>query len=193
MQTLFLDLDDTFVNTENYIRRVLKNELLPVTEHSVYYMRELDAYREIMEEIFSNYDVIPLCDGAEDSLNILSTEYEVVFCSCAVSDAEENSKKAFADLYKKDIIICREDYAKEKVDMKGCILVDDSLDVLEASRADTRIQIFNPYLAKGLSYKEYLCGDHLAINLPSVVDYLIGGGISNDKSEDLRRTIYKGI
>lgn len=192
-QTILLDLDDTFVDTEKYIRRVLKDELLEVKFPSVYPLRFMDGYAEIMEEIFQNYEVIPKTDGAEDCLNILKDEYEVVFCSCYVTEGEKKAKKSFADSYETEILLVGNgDYSKSSIDKTNCILVDDSLEVLSASNAAKNIQVFNKYAAKGLTYAEYLLGDYLAENLSSVVTYLMGG-IQDAKSEEFGRSICQRV
>lgn len=203
MQKLFLDLDDTVKDTEKYIRRILKEEFHDIPDvKSVYflnpsvvedkYKKSAEAYWEVMREIFENYEVVPETPGATDCINILASEYDVIFCSSCCTDGEEKAKKKFADLYKRDIIICREDYTKSGVDMSGAIQVDDSIVSLSSTNAEQKIQILNPYLAKGLTYSQYLVGDHLAVNLPDVVDYL-NGGKTDVKSTEFRRTIYKGI
>jgi len=177
MQNLYLDLDDTFVDTEVYIRAILKNNLIPYkSNNSVYGMRCIPVYSDIMRDVFKNYSVIPLKEDAEECLKLLSTEYNVIFCSSYITDEEGESKKRFAELYKKDIILCGGiNWDKSRVDMSGGIMVDDAPEALSKSNATTKIQVANPYKAYGLKYADYLRGDVFVENLSQVVEYLMGG------------------
>lgn len=197
--TILLDLDDTFVKTEDLLRRMLKAEGLTVpTDESVYMLRwrNKDVYSEIMEEIFSNYENLDekdYTDGALEALNLLKTEYNVIFCSCYLNEAERVSKKRLADNLETPIILVdSSDFSKSSVDSKGKIIIDDSIEVLQNSKAKLKLQMFNRYNTCGLTYREYLVGDHLIKNLSEAVDYLIGGDI-DDKCKNFRGTLYPRI
>lgn len=193
MQNIYLDLDDTFVDTEMYIRSVLKNNLLPVRDNTVYALRFLPIYSDIMRDVFKNYDIIPLKEDAEVSLSLLSTEYNIIFCSSYITEEEANAKKSFAKKYKKDIILCGgQNWDKSRVDMSGGIMIDDDPEALSRSNATTKIQVFNPYKTNGLRYTEYLKGDHFAENLPQAVEFLMGGENIYGNSE-LRRCICERV
>ena len=175
-KTIYMDLDDTFVDTEQYIREVLKNNNLPVKIPCAYALRNSDVYGEIIEKIMANYRAIPLKDGALNCLKLLRTEYDVKFCSLFYNENERKAKKEFAEELNAEIILVESgDFSKSSVNMKNIILVDDSLEVLQSANAEFKIQMFNKYKARGLSYKDYLIGDSFAENLYDVVDILLGG------------------
>lgn len=190
MKNLFMDLDDTFLNTEKYIREILKNSNLSVKASCVYTLRAIPGYNIIIEKIMNNYSTIPMKKGAEDCLKLLKTEYNVVFCSRYYTLGERSAKKEFAKEMNTDIIlVASEDISKKSVDMHDGVLVDDSLEALEETNASVKVQMFNPYVAKGLLFKDYLKGDYFAENLYDVIDCLLGGNID----ENLRRDIYSRI
>ena len=162
--TILLDLDDTFVKTEDLFRRMIKAE-----------------------------DEKDYTDGALEALNLLKTEYNVIFCSCYLNESERASKKRLAESLETPIILVdSSDFSKSSVDSKGKIVIDDSIEVLQNSKAKLKLQMFNRYNTCGLTYREYLVGDHLIKNLSEAVDYLIGGDI-NDKCKNFRRTLYPRI
>lgn len=193
MKRLYLDLDDTFVCTEEYMRTILKNAGLGVDSRlsTVYCLLRTEGYETILRKILANYDIIPLKDGAEDALKLLKYELDVVFWSSYTFEEEKKAKKAFADSFDTDIVLINyeDDPNKEKIDVSESIIVDDSLDVLSNSKSKTRIQMYNPYISKGLSFSEYLVGDIFASDLYSVVDSVLSGGCY----ENNRRHIQTGV
>lgn len=179
MDTIYMDLDDTFFNTEYYIRAVLKNNGLPISVPCVYTLRsfkEGDVYHEIIEGIMNHYDSIPIKEGAINSLRLLGTEYNIKLCSSYYSEGEKKSKQEYADSIGREIILVpSEDVGKTSVDMSEGICIDDSLDVISECNAKYKIQMLNKYVARNMSYKDYLIGDAFAENFYDVVDILLGG------------------
>ena len=69
---LYLDIDDTLVDTEDSLRRYLS--CLGIDSDSPYDLIGTE-YDELIEDFLSDYHVIPMIDGARTSLKLLKTEY----------------------------------------------------------------------------------------------------------------------
>ena len=185
--TIFMDLDDTVKDTERYIRRVMQcNGVKPPTVGSVYLL--IDSENDsLVKESLCNYDVIPFKQGARNAINLLSTEYEIVFCSGCRYEEEKEGKKKLAEELGKELILCSGDqWDKSHVDMRGSIFVDDRSDILIRSNADKKFEMFNPYYFCLTSERD----DRTSIvDWFSLVDILMGAQVN----EELRRTFCQGI
>lgn len=106
MRNLYLDLDDTVLDTSAFLGGV-----------------DLADY---LKQNTNGYSKIPYKVGALDSLRILSTKYSISFVSCYHTDNEKREKLRFARLVGVPIFLCR-DYYKGSVDMSGGIFVDDDV------------------------------------------------------------------
>lgn len=114
MRNLYLDLDDTVLDTSSFLGGV---DLLK------YLKQNIDGYSRIPYKV-----------GALDSLRILSTKYSISFVSCYLTEDEKREKLRFARLVGVPIFLCR-DYYKGSVDMSGGIFVDDDVKHLIESSA----------------------------------------------------------
>lgn len=164
---LYLDLDDVVYNTENYIRKVLGGEWL-FYDNLLYCEYDNMSYHEInsVASIFTNYNSIPLIDGASEGIEKLKSRYSIIFCSTSQSVFERIAKERIAKLWGLPIIICGE--SKSHIDMEGCIFVDNRGDHLDSSNAETKV----------LFYKEYCSTSSLkdtkvVYKWEELVDYLI--------------------
>ena len=186
MKKLYVDLDDTFKDSEKFLRKILEANGLECPKNgSVYWRVDSSDYRPYFEMMFGNYRFIPNKEGAVENLKLLETEFEVIFCSSYINDFEAESKKKFADSLGKSIILCGgENFDKSQVDMSDGILIDDKFEVLDASNALVKIQMYNPYNFEGISENSTL-----VTNWYQIVDKLMGV----DVDEDLRRDFCQGI
>lgn len=186
MRKLFVDLDDTFVDTERYLRRILESNGLKVPKYeTVYTLYGEEAYKPYFDMVFNNYFVIPKKQGVNENIKLLETEYNIVFCSYCTTKNEKIAKKRFAESLNKEIILCEgEDFDKSNVDMSGGILIDDNLDVLASSNADKKLQMYNEF-----TYRQGINGCPLVIDWFDVVDQLMEVSVD----EKLRELISIGI
>lgn len=187
---MYVDLDDTVKDTERYIRRVIESNCGSLLKGilSVY---ELMEYENMyIKEVLSHYDAIPYKDGAKNSLDLLSTEYEIEFCSCYTYAEEAESKLAYAKSMGKKIHLVSYSECPDKscIDMSGGIIVDDKPYVLNASKADRKFELLNRYTYNVNDERD---ASIEVVNWYSLVDKLMGGVDSID--EDIRRYVCQGI
>ena len=74
MEKLYLDIDDTLLDTEKYLRLLLKNNFISCPENSSVYELRGDVMAGcIVEEMLSSegYEVIPFVNGGEDGIELL--------------------------------------------------------------------------------------------------------------------------
>lgn len=193
-ERLYLDIDDTYKNTESYWRRVLKSQgvKVPLQKSSIYSLLLLDGdniYRDIFEEVTSDYSVIPERAGAKDGLKLLRTEYEVILFSSCYSLKQREAKLRLAESLGLDCILVDtgvnyED--KANILMSEGILVDDRKKVLELANVNKKVQLYNKYqfhdegLAEGCTFvKDWF----------ELTDLLMG--VSSD--DKLREYICEGV
>lgn len=183
---LFMDLDDTYKDTETYLRCILKNYGIKIPETmSVYALYDIPQYRGYIEEVFGDYENIPNMIGARENFKLLQTEYKIIFCSSCNSEQEAIGKKKFAESLNKEIILCSgKQWDKSHVDMSGGVFIDDNKDILNKSNASVKIQMFNPY-----SYSGIANGSYLATNWYTVSDLLMEVNVN----EKLRGSFCQGI
>lgn len=145
---LYVDLDDTFCDTENYLRMMFKQNGIKVSEErSIYDYIGIGECDFLFREGMSDYRLIPKMPGSEDAIRILSTEYEVVFASCYTFPEEAEGKKKLARAMRKNLILCRG--TKSHLDMEGGVFIDDNpRHVLESSaKNEDKYVFFNIYNA----------------------------------------------
>lgn len=192
MKNLFLDLDDTYLDTDRYIRKVLKangvSKRLWGIHDDIYVLQDIPECKDIIKACMSNYLVIPTKEGAVQSLKLLRTEYNVKFVTSCYSDYEEKAKR---ELFKKmdvDFIICRG--GKSHVDMSGATFVDDHFKHLNESNASEKIFFFNPYeLDPTISTGGFNLDTTLVLNWFELTDLLMSGG----EDYELREYIHQRV
>lgn len=158
MRKLFVDLDDTYMDTEVYIRRILKaNGYNFSKKQSIYDVDVVKDFKWVFDEVFSNYSFIPKKIGAEECLNVLETEYGIVFVSCYSTEEEKISKYKFAKECGKDIILCK-DFDKSFIDMSEGIMFDDVAMHLLNSGLPSKSQylMFNRFNVNEYWFKNYV-------------------------------------
>lgn len=176
---LFLDLDDTFLDTDRFIRYMLKRngvseELVNIND-DIYVLSNHPECRDIIEFVTSNYSIIPKKVGAKESLKILKTEYDVIFVTASCREAEYKSKEALLIGMGVPYIITGSD--KTSVDMTGGIQVDDHLIHLNQSNAETKIFFYNKYeMIPNVSTGTLEKGYKVAKDWFQLTDILMSGG-----------------
>lgn len=143
---LYLDLDDTYLDTETYLRNMLSANGLTVGTASVYSDYIKGCAGSFYKEILSDYSCIPKKLGADECLDIIKTEYDVVFVSCYTTEEERVAKEMFAKECETPIILCS-DFDKSNIDMGDGIMLDDTPRHLLYSGIPRKNQflMYNPY------------------------------------------------
>jgi len=168
---LYLDIDDTVLDTENYVKKVLGGKWSNL-DSSIYleYGNMSEYELDKIKDVFSNYYEIPYISGAEEGISELQEEFDVVFCSTYWNDYEKRSKQIWADLLGIRAILC-EGYTKGNVDMSDAVFVDDGTRNLNSSNAAMKVCFFqknNSLEIRGGTYVVYnweglldiLCGEN---------------------------------
>lgn len=186
MKKLFLDLDDTYLDTDRFIRYTLalkgvSKEYWGI-EDDIYTVANIPECKDIIKSCMSNYHAIPLKTGAKESLKILQTEYIITFVTSAFSNYEIQSKKKLLDSMKVPYIITGR--KKSHIDMSGGIQVDDHLGHLNQSNAKKKIFFYNkfemnPKTATGTLEKDYT----MVKDWFELTDILMSGGEDNELRE----------
>lgn len=192
MRNMYVDLDDTFVETEQYCRRVLSSNYIKVPlNETVYVMYGEGRERQIFNEIFRNYSVIPLKDGARECMKLLETEYNIIFCSAYTTTVEAAAKEKLAKFLGKDIILC-ETNEKSHVEMGSGIFVEDNPRHLVCSKCEVANQylMYSPFTLddEGVPYFNRFKGTTV-FNWYELVDKLMGG----EEDVELRKYIRERI
>lgn len=163
---LYLDIDDTVLDTENFIRMVLGGRWL---DHKglVYGEYRNMSSDELLKvyRVFNDYSSIPFIVGAEDGLRILATEYDIVFCSSYYTDVEKRSKEEWANSLGIPIILCK-GFTKSNINMDEAVLVDNDTRNLNDSNASKKVCLYHKY-----SFDEFDGGD-VVFNWFDLVDRL---------------------
>lgn len=195
---LFCDLDDTYLDTEPYLRSVCKaNGLLTLKGICIYDMRYTPMYRDIIKEVIKDYSVIPTKVGAEECMKVLETEYDIIFVSSYLEEYEAEAKRSLAKGLGKPIILINindstsEIGDKSVVNMSGGVFIDDILAHLVKSNASKRILMLNKYqsdlenICKGV----WTPNDLVVSDWYSVTDELMKG----DEDDNLRKCICERV
>lgn len=90
-KVLLIDLDCSFFRTDSYVLNILKANKVSELGYNVN-----DVYK-LIEEMLVDYDVVERLSGADDCLNLLKTEYRVVFVGSPHSDNELKAKQDIAN------------------------------------------------------------------------------------------------
>lgn len=185
---LYIDLDDTVKETSRYLDKVIKSNKLPLGEKNKLYSIISEDF--FVREVLCNWGVIPFCSGAINSLKLLETEYEIVFCSKYMFEDEARQKKEFANFMGKELYLfpTSSDLDKSSMDMSGGILIDDNLDVLLNSNADSLYEMYNDF--KGIDILKPRPENCSVVTWYSLVDTLLGG---SEENENTRRVVYQGV
>lgn len=144
---LYLDLDDTVFDTENFLRKKLGGSWLQY-EGLLYEAYEEMDFSELVKvlSVFKDYRKIPLVNGAKEGLNILKDYYNIIFCSSYHLDPEKKSKQMIADLMGFDLILCGgDDWDKSHIDMSKGVFVDDNTRLLNKSNASKKVCFYKRF------------------------------------------------
>lgn len=172
MSEFYIDIDTAYVAVDRYISRACEvyNEMLKNNDTD-------KLFRKVASKIVSeHYRELPKLDGAEECMNILNTEYDVIFVSKTESMSEAESKSKYAKsegafdtgLYYSDV---------SEINMSGGIFLSANHETLAMSNADVK------YLLSGKSnYDENMCSCIVVPDWYSLLDMLFGG----DEDEELR-------
>lgn len=148
---LFLDLDDTFFDTENYLRKVLGGKWL-YHEGLIYEAYENMEFNELFKclEAFMDYRRVPLKAGAREGLEEIKNIYDVIFCSSYHLEPEKKAKEDIAKVLGIPILLCGGDkWDKSHIDMSGGVFVDDNTRLLKLSNAKDKVCFYKKYNFKG--------------------------------------------
>lgn len=189
MKNLFLDIDDTYLSTETFLRTALGCYGVSCPKYNTVYSIK-DMYNEnsvvpdLYDYLMSDYSVIPKRKGATDGIKLLSSEYNVVFCSASYSGEESAAKRKFAQKEGHELILCRDKNVLQKYG-KDSIIVDDKLINLLSSgfNPSNRILMWNKYFSLHSSNRQLqhtfpymIVGDWFFL-----VDLLVGGSMEDEK------------
>ena len=165
---LFLDIDDTVLNTEKYIREVVGGTWADFDGllYEEYESMSAEEYARVLQ-VISDYSKIPFIEGAEEGIMLLKMDYDLVFCSSYFLDIERDAKKVWADKLGIPVILCK-GFTKCNVDMSGGYLIDDNTDNLDMVNADRKICFYKKYHCFNLDGKE------IFYNWYDLVDELCG-------------------
>lgn len=169
---LYIDLDDTFVETESFLRMMFKQNGISIPQKDSVYSMLNKGYDFLFKEGMSDYTLIPRMPGAEDALRILSTEYEPVFISCYTFEEEAEGKKKLARAFHKNIILC--DGSKDHIDMENAVFIDDTVQHLVESNAseEDKYLFFNLYNLRDLISTKY--AGHVVSDWYDITNMLMG-------------------
>lgn len=201
MEKLYLDIDDTLLDTEKYLRLLLKNNFISCPENSSVYELRGDVMAGcIVEEMLSSegYEVIPFVNGGEDGIELLKSEYEVVLVSDVVTSDEGVGKTNLAKRLGCDIILTGDAMGRSKsdIDMSDGVFVDNMPSNLFASNAKRRILMFSEYdlcyPSERQCFSRMLREDSVTVigDFYDLVDLLIG---VDESDAELRERVYQGI
>lgn len=215
MCTLYIDLDDTYKDTERYIRKILIANGVSVPHYikSVYSLLFYDKgnryshinpvipeilslvcseledvsseVEAVFKEVMGSYSVIPNKCGAEDCLNLLKTEYDVTLFSAYTFEHERAEKEKFAKSLGVGSLIVPYGKKQETVLEMGGIVVDDDPSVINELKGVERYLMYSPY-----SYYKVGNGVKVVSDWYRLYDTLLEVDIAED---DIRTSIYKGI
>lgn len=153
MRNLFLDIDDTYLSTETFLRASFGCYGVKCPKlDTVYSIKEMYGDDSVVSDLYdylmSNYAIIPKRRGASDGIKLLSSEYNVIFCSAAYSEEEKNAKKRFAMQEGYELILSTSKDVAAKYG-KDSIIVDDKLVNLFNSGVSpaNRILMWNKYFS----------------------------------------------
>ena len=138
---LYLDVDDTLLDTEGYIKSVLGGKWL--REDRLIYSCYSQMQPEEMSKVitaFSDYTKIPFKSGAKEGLEALKKNFDVVLCSSYVHNCEYEAKKVLAEKLGLPIILCGgANWDKSHINMSGSVFVDNNTRLLNLSNADKKV------------------------------------------------------
>lgn len=140
---LYLDIDDTVVNTNKHIKNMLGSKW---QKDGLIYC-EYDNMNAIefakVKGVFSDYSKIPFIEGAEEGLNILRNHYDLVFCSSYYLEGiEDKAKERWAKELGIPLILCK-GMSKGDIDMSGAIIVDDNPRNILRTNAGEKVLFYN--------------------------------------------------
>lgn len=190
-RVVYLDIDDTYIETEKLIKNVCKKVGYSIDERvNAYILRDNPIVRDVVKLIMSDYSKIPKRVGAEDCLAIISTEYTVKFLSSCYSEVEIYAKKKFAEEEGKEVILC--EYCSKTpdiIDLSNGIMIDDRVDVLLGANASEKYNMKYNYDTQEEVQQFIKEGGTVCNNWYQLLDYLVEG----EKDEEFRRYFYTRI
>lgn len=145
---IYIDMDDTYFDTEEYIRKLFDANGVKYDKNKTIFNQDIDIVgKDLLEMVFSDYSCIPKKTGVEECIELLESEYEIIFTSCYSSEEEKLAKEKYADSIGKKILLC-EGLFKQDLDLHDGIVVDDRPLNLLYSGCDSSNQylMYNPYM-----------------------------------------------
>lgn len=160
-QKLFLDIDDTLVDTESYLRLRLRYILgsdVVSKYDSIYNLMVNDKIaNEICRKELSDYRNIPFLPFAEECISVLKNDYSIILYSNYTFEEERSAKLLLADRLGVSSSLTQYDtgMGKSRVDISDGILVDNDTKVLVNSNAKRKIRV------RGYGLKDIWCGEEV--------------------------------
>lgn len=151
-KTIFMDLDDTILDTEGYIRKVLgkRNPFwMAYRDSTIYEVVDKFTPQEVYDylSIMTDYSRIPYMYGARKGLDLLKNKYNIVIVtSCSPIQGEEVAKIKWGQENGYQVIICKGDnWRKDKIDMRGGVFVDNNTRNIKISSASLKIAYYQKW------------------------------------------------
>lgn len=169
---LFLDLDDTVFDTENYIKSKLGGKWVNY-DGLIYTATENMSYKEkcIVKYMLTNYEDTPMMYRAKESIEILKEKFDIILCTSCSYENEKYAKYKIANKLGLPIILCSGDnWDKSKVDMSNGVFVENNTRILNKSNASRKICFYQRN-----NYVEELVYGDVVYNWYELLNILIGG------------------
>lgn len=146
-QKLFLDIDDTLVDTESYLRLrlryILGSNVVGKYDNIYNLMLDDEVANGICRKELSDYRNIPFLPFAEECISVLKSDYDIILCSNYTFDEERCAKLLLADRLgvSSSLIRYTPNMGKAEVNMSDGILVDNDVRILANSNAKRKIRV----------------------------------------------------
>lgn len=146
-QKLFLDIDDTLVDTESYLRLrlryILGSDVVSKYDSIYNLMTDDEVAKEICRKELSDYRNIPFLPFAEECIGVLKNDYNIILCSNYTFEEERCAKLLLAERLgvSSSLIRYAPNMGKSSVDMSDGILVDNDTRVLASSNAKRKVRV----------------------------------------------------
>lgn len=136
---IYLDIDDTILDTNGAVTRYLKNKGIDCNELSY---RFIGLYDKEISSVLSDYSKIDFLPAAREGIDILREHYKITLVSAYTYEVEGGEKVRFASNLGLPIILCK-NRSKVSVDMSNRIFIDDRSDYLRHSNASIKYNMYN--------------------------------------------------
>lgn len=172
MKNFYLDIDTAYVAVGQYLSRVCE-------VHGIRSRNRDDAagiVNNLLNVLCLHYKEIPKVAGAEECLNIIRTEYDVVFVSKIRDGANEISSKTMFAVSEDAHIEFYYDSVAE-IDMSGGVFLSADSCTLGESNAENKYLLYGKY-----NYGESVNAGSAVFDWHSLLDIMVRG----DEDEELR-------